>query len=422
MTHESKPLADYLLRVLASDQFRDKEGRFKTRLESVAEKFSEFIGREATLDDFKERPLKAFAVWLRTNGLSVTYARRSRWYLRRLWRLAYWEGEINTFPKPDRHKNRQQAIAKLMQIAAPKPETTAAVDESSPLLLDFYQAVYVKRLQRANRHSRYQFESAVARLGCVLSRPPRVADLNEENILMVMNAISAKGRSPATANSVRKKLVALMNCAASRRLIVACDVPAFAEYKRTPTAWRLEQLDKLIKSCAGETGTIADIPARLWWECLMRLFWDTALRIGVTLRIRWEHVNLNDAVLLAVAEHQKDKEDQQFLLGSDTVEALRAIEKPMRRLILPWLKDRSMLWYDYSRILARAGLPAGRRDKFHKNRRSTASWFEHRGGNATELLGHSSRRTTKAYLDPTIVQRTHASQILPRLGGNGGAK
>ena len=58
--------------------------------------------------------------------------------------------------------------------------------------------------------------------------------------------------------------------------------------------------------------------------------------------------------------------------------------------------------------------PATRRDKFHKIRRTVASYFKKAGGDATELLGHSGPEVTKAYIDKTIVGKVHASDLLFR--------
>ena len=47
------------------------------------------------------------------------------------------------------------------------------------------------------------------------------------------------------------------------------------------------------------------------------------------------------------------------------------------------------------------------------NRRTFASWLEANGGNATEALQHTDRRTTKeSYLDPTIATKAPASRIV----------
>ena len=66
--------------------------------------------------------------------------------------------------------------------------------------------------------------------------------------------------------------------------------------------------------------------------------------------------------------------------------------------------------------MQRAGLPDTREYKFHAIRKSTASHYEAAGGNATELLGHSSRKVTQGYLDPRIVRTKPAVELLFRPG------
>ena len=62
------------------------------------------------------------------------------------------------------------------------------------------------------------------------------------------------------------------------------------------------------------------------------------------------------------------------------------------------------------------GLPSDRRHKFHAMRRTVASFYEAAGGNATELLGHSTRDVTRThYLDPRVVgQGVNACDVLFR--------
>jgi integrase len=74
------------------------------------------------------------------------------------------------------------------------------------------------------------------------------------------------------------------------------------------------------------------------------------------------------------------------------------------------------LWHKFGQVLARAGLPTDAKSKFHRIRRTVASYYEAAGGNATELLGHSSRKVTTAYLDKRVVQAPQAIDRLWRLG------
>jgi integrase len=93
---------------------------------------------------------------------------------------------------------------------------------------------------------------------------------------------------------------------------------------------------------------------------------------------------------------------------------------PGQKLLLPWPFDVGTLYHRYKGILRNADLPYDRSHKFHCLRRSTASYFEACGHDATKLLGHSSRKVTLRYLDPRIVGQTNASDVLFRPEGKVG--
>ena len=68
----------------------------------------------------------------------------------------------------------------------------------------------------------------------------------------------------------------------------------------------------------------------------------------------------------------------------------------------------------YDKILDGAGLPASRRDKFHKLRRTVASHIAAEKGlhAASEYLGHQSILTTKRYVDPMMLPDADMSDVL----------
>ena len=113
--------------------------------------------------------------------------------------------------------------------------------------------------------------------------------------------------------------------------------------------------------------------------------------------------------------------DKMSELPPVAVEALRAIGQPCRDLVFPWPKCESELWTQYGKILKRAGLTRDRKSKFHRMRRSAASHYEAAGGNATELCGHSTRRVTRAYLDPRIATVVQPARLLFTPGESEGA-
>jgi hypothetical protein len=65
--------------------------------------------------------------------------------------------------------------------------------------------------------------------------------------------------------------------------------------------------------------------------------------------------------------------------------------------------------------LERAGLPAGHRDMFHKLRRTTATMFAAKGGDASHLLGHTSIKHLQRYLDETMLDRATPAKLLPAM-------
>lgn len=278
----------------------------------------------------------------------------------------------------------------------------------------FYSDVYERlKLGSAAEHCRYQYRLNIRRLSRLLDREASTADLTTDNITRLCQAIVDRGCSPATANKVRAQLHALAVEAHNQGVLpVIPSVKKLREYTRVPTAWTQAQVRRLFASCRLETGQIAGVKASCWWLALHYCLWDSGARIGAMLQVRWNQLDLERPTLLILAEQQKDDADQVFVLRPQTVQALRAIELPARKLVFPFDHKRETLYDRYNAILKRVGLPTTRRDKFHRMRRSVASHYEAAGGNATELLGHSSRQITKLYLDPTIVKRQHASDVL----------
>lgn len=282
-------------------------------------------------------------------------------------------------------------------------------------LLALYETTYEPlQLPLASDGCKQQHRSNIKLLSSVVGRAATLADFTDDNIARVCGFVLSRGRSPATANKIRAQLVALWNFAARRGLVSTWPtIRKYREYRREPTAWSKDQLHDLFEACRRVPGWIGPVRAYLWWITLHAVLWDSGLRIGACVQLHYDQIDWERGFLLVRAEQQKDAEDQWFRLHVDTLALLHRI-RTERELIFPWPYCACTLWNRYRRILVDAGLPTTRRDKFHRMRRSVASWFEASGGNATELLGHSSRAVTLAYLDKTIIGRTHATDLLFR--------
>lgn len=282
-------------------------------------------------------------------------------------------------------------------------------------LQEFFEQWYLPlRLIGASQHCIFQYRLNISRFSDWLHRPATTDDLTDENLARFIGTIVADGRSPATANKVLSQLRALWEFAARRGL--RTDYPSIrklTEYKRAPTAWSREQLSTLFHALRSVRGRVCHVRASVWWICLHAVLWDSGARIGAILRAEWSDVDWERGELLLRAEIQKQKADQRFKLHPDTL-ALLSLMRQRSGPLFPWPTSRANIWDHYKRILRDAGLPHDRRSKFHRMRRSVASWFEASGGNATELLGHSSRKVTEAYLDEQITGRPAASSLLFR--------
>lgn len=223
-------------------------------------------------------------------------------------------------------------------------------------------------------------------------------------------------RSPATAAKDRAQIVALWTMAARRGLVDKWpEVRRIRVPERVPEAWTIEQLRLLLDEVALEKAVISGIPAPLWWRALLLVCYDTAERITAVRSLEWQDVS-PDSVVFRAESRKGGLRDIRRPIGRATAKALDLIREPKRDLVFPWPYTPAYLWGRMGIILRRAGLPADRRSKFHRIRRTTASFYAAAGHSATALLDHSSPAVTRRYLDPRIVRGVAAPDVLPAVG------
>lgn len=248
-----------------------------------------------------------------------------------------------------------------------------------------------------------------------LGRSPTLADLDE---VAVARFLAARSRdvSPATVAKDRAQLVALWSFAAKRGIVDRWpEVRRITVPERVPEAWTAEEFRRLLAAATLEQTTLAGVPARRWWRALLLLAYDTGERIAALRALRWADVRENDVIFRAETR-KGGRRDIARPFGDLTGLALEAIREPRRDLVFPWDRHPSYLWGRLGIILKRAGLPNDRRCKFHRIRRTTASFYAAAGGDATRLLDHSSPAVTRRYLDPRIVGGLSAPSVLPAVG------
>lgn len=250
-----------------------------------------------------------------------------------------------------------------------------------------------------------------------LGHEPTLADLDELVVARFL-AWRVRQRAASTAAKDRSQVRALWEFAARRRLIDQWPtIPLIRVPERVPEAWMTEEFQRLLDSSAKERAVLDGIPAAAWWRAFLLVMYDSAERQAAVASLQWSAVRGRS--ILFVAESRKGgRRDILRDISEETQAALDAIRgsRTPGDLVFPWPRNRQYLWKRLEIILKRAGLPAGRRDKFHKIRKTTASYYQAAGYSAQTLLDHADPATTRKYLDPRIVRPTSAPDVIPRVG------
>lgn len=263
------------------------------------------------------------------------------------------------------------------------------------------------------------FDQAVKQFSRALIRPAELSDFTEDRMAQFVTTRQLAGKSPGTIAGEQRKLYALWRFACKCGYVQVWPtshpvrVPA-----RIPRAWTADELRRLFASTCYAID-VGSVDGRLWWKSLFSCLWDTGERIAAMMALKWDGVDLDGLTIFLPAEVRKGGQvDRLYPISEETAQLLGKLPREYRPFFWPY--NHATLYNRLKAMMLKGGLPADRRSKFHRIRRSTASHYEAAGGNATELLGHSSRNVTRGYLDPRIVRTTSAVDLLFRPGGSDG--
>jgi len=251
--------------------------------------------------------------------------------------------------------------------------------------------------------------------GEMLGRPPETTDLDELAVARFL-AWRVRKWAAATAAKDRAQILAIWGFCAKRKL---CDTWPLVHRvnvpERVPEAWLTREMQMIMSAAAAEPGLIGTFPASAVWRALILLAYDSGERISSMLELRC--CDVRGLSVIFRAEQRKGKtRDIYREISQECFDALAAVRRQPSDFALPWDRHRTCLWRFFNKILDRAGLPKDRRCKFHKIRKTTASYYEAAGGSAQRLLDHSSPSVTRKYLDPRIVSAgVPAPSVLPKV-------
>jgi integrase len=288
---------------------------------------------------------------------------------------------------------------------------------------------------------------ATARLyGCTLrafakwlGREPELRDLDELVLARYLEARAGQV-APLTAEKERTQLVALAGLAWERRLLETKPTcPPGPIPDRVPQAWTIDEL-RAVMAAAADPATFAigrngrpplfrrpagaapepaassEIKSRFFSALLPALF-ESGERIGAMLEVRVEDYQRPHLVVRAEARKGR-KRDRVYRFTEATCDRIEvAIGGRTEGLVFVWPWTRSLIWREFGKAVQAAGLDTRKRLRFHQIRRSAASHYAAAGGDAVEMLDHSSPRITKRwYLDPRLCDRgARPCDLLPAL-------
>ena len=184
------------------------------------------------------------------------------------------------------------------------------------------------------------------------------------------------------------------------------------EPERTPVAWLPEEIERIYATIAKLDGCVGQVPARLWWEALVRLGLDTGERINALRSARWDWI-ASRWINFPAEVRKGGRRDRAYKISQATIDAMERVRAHANsRECFPWPYNPNYLWSKYKAILQTAGLPSGRRQGFHQLRRTVGSVVFACGSDPQEALDHSSRRVTQKYLDPRYRRDTSVCDTL----------
>lgn len=287
---------------------------------------------------------------------------------------------------------------------------------------DVFQGEYLpSNLRITSKSTIRHYDVTFRQFNEYLGRPATLADLTDGNCTRFCRWLQdTKEISPQTIAQRMNYVRAFWRwCSRLRYIEKWPNFHTAPVEKPLPRAWTTKQIEALLKAFRETPGFVGSIPAGIWWHNLHRFAWQTGERVGAMLKARWDDVDVDRCLVEIPAKYRKGKcRGMLYTISEDLMADLVAMRPGDEPLIFPFPHSEQTFYNRYAATLNRAGLPSDHKSKMHRMRRSFASYLEAAGGNATDALKHSRRSVTvDSYIDESIVDRTPAFKILPKLEG-----
>ena len=242
-----------------------------------------------------------------------------------------------------------------------------------------------------------------------------VGSLTDGNFAKYVETRQADGVASDTIKGELNKILAFARWCVKRTALAEPECKSPPKSRKAPKAWNKQEVRRLFKEARITNRSIYGMPGSVYWPALLYTAWDTAERIGALLELERDDVDLHQR-FIRLSHRKGHGRELVKKITPETCKALGLLFRTMPGHTKVFLYGcPSTLWKSYGRILEDAGLPSGRDSKFHRIRKTHATWLHRAGGDATESLGHSTDEVTRAnYLDPRYSQEKTADELLFR--------
>lgn len=254
----------------------------------------------------------------------------------------------------------------------------------------------------------------------------RVIHLADANLVAYVSWRISNGIAKYTAEREAAKLFALWRVAAKPpRCWIAPPSVKLPRSKVAPAkAFLKQQLRTLFRDAHQTQRVVGGLPGSIYWPACLGCIWDTSERINAV-----HNLHRSDIEIVRVwrftwkgyvtfRNRKGDGDDAVRVVRRSTAKALATLLELSDAECPFAIVKIGTIYKAYNKILADAGLPTDRWSKFHRLRKSHASYLKRAGGDAAESLGHSSEAVTRRhYYDPRITgQKPAAAYLFNPLG------
>jgi integrase len=251
------------------------------------------------------------------------------------------------------------------------------------------------------------------KINACFAEKPLLRDVRDSWVETFRNWLLSRvgaGFSKATANKYLRQLRSIYNYAAKKKLLHSLSSIDFLdETPREVEPLTPDQLAALENQAGMQTGMIGRVASAVFWTAWLLVFEKLGSRVTATMLCRRSDYDFATRSILFRAETQKQGKDQRIALpprAAAAVERLLAAHDH-ERIFGCWPHDpplksgrrkwRTLARHFRERIAKPAGVTLPKWVVIHVFRHTAATMCEDNGGNAQELLGHSSPKTTKIY-------------------------